>query len=428
MRFRNTAITFTILGCLVFSAFSTAACAETTKRPNILFIIADDQSPFDLKVYSPDAQLETPNNIDRIAANGMVFDAAHHMGAWAGGVSGLNVQLARADGKVITIPRVLVKQEPRKSDKRQETKAPQPKVMGEDKPLDTTARITIRDNGKALKIHSGDSEVATYFYEHDQVQRPFFAHVKAPSGTQVTRNFPPGPGDPKDHGDMHPGLWLAFGDISGEDFWRNQGHVIHEQFTAKPTGAPGRGSFSHRKSYQRSDGRVLCVEDFRCTIHVLKEGYLLEWDSTFSAPEGGEFYFGDQEEMGLGIRVATEITEVAGGQITDSQNRQGAKEIWSQPAAWCDYSGVIGDEALGITILCHPDNFRESWLHARNYGLLAANPFGRKAMKNGPISTLRVTSDEPLRLRYGIFLHGHPPDLNQIHQRYVKLSTTESTR
>ena len=54
-------------------------------RPNILFIIVDDQSPFDLKIYDSKSSLQTPV-IDRLAAEGMVFDGAHHMGAWAGGV------------------------------------------------------------------------------------------------------------------------------------------------------------------------------------------------------------------------------------------------------------------------------------------------------------------------------------------------------
>jgi arylsulfatase A-like enzyme len=53
--------------------------------PNILFIVVDDQSPFDLKVYNERSILETPN-IDRIAKEGMVLDGAHHMGAWVGGV------------------------------------------------------------------------------------------------------------------------------------------------------------------------------------------------------------------------------------------------------------------------------------------------------------------------------------------------------
>ena len=50
-------------------------------RPNVLFILVDDQSPFDLKVYNPDSPLQTPN-IDRLAREGMVFDGAYHMGAF----------------------------------------------------------------------------------------------------------------------------------------------------------------------------------------------------------------------------------------------------------------------------------------------------------------------------------------------------------
>jgi choline-sulfatase len=52
------------------------------KRPNILFILADDQSPFDLKMYDPDSKLDTPA-LARLAAEGMVFDGAYHMGSYS---------------------------------------------------------------------------------------------------------------------------------------------------------------------------------------------------------------------------------------------------------------------------------------------------------------------------------------------------------
>lgn len=55
------------------------------KKPNFLFIIADDQSPFDLKVYNPKSPLDTPN-IDELAQNGIVFDGSYHMGSWSGAV------------------------------------------------------------------------------------------------------------------------------------------------------------------------------------------------------------------------------------------------------------------------------------------------------------------------------------------------------
>lgn len=60
------------------------AQAEQT-RPNFLFILADDQSPFDLKIYDPKSELDTPV-LDQLAAEGIVIDGAHHMGAMVGAV------------------------------------------------------------------------------------------------------------------------------------------------------------------------------------------------------------------------------------------------------------------------------------------------------------------------------------------------------
>lgn len=64
---------------------SSAAFSVGEKRPNVLFIIADDQSPFDLKVYDPASKLDTPN-IDRLAAEGIVLDGAYQMGSFSGAV------------------------------------------------------------------------------------------------------------------------------------------------------------------------------------------------------------------------------------------------------------------------------------------------------------------------------------------------------
>ncbi len=70
---------------LALGTLCATLAAAGAQRPNFLFVIADDQSPFDLKVYDAKSSLQTPV-IDRLADEGMVFDAAHHMGAWAGGV------------------------------------------------------------------------------------------------------------------------------------------------------------------------------------------------------------------------------------------------------------------------------------------------------------------------------------------------------
>ena len=74
---------FAFAGLLALPAALHAA--DAAKRPNILFILVDDQSPFDFKFYNPKSPLQTPN-IDRLAAEGMVLDGAYHMGSFSGAV------------------------------------------------------------------------------------------------------------------------------------------------------------------------------------------------------------------------------------------------------------------------------------------------------------------------------------------------------
>ena len=72
--------------CLLVSLLVLVSPASSEeRRPNILFILVDDQSPFDLKVYDPASTLETPH-LDKLAAEGMVIDRAYHMGGFVGAV------------------------------------------------------------------------------------------------------------------------------------------------------------------------------------------------------------------------------------------------------------------------------------------------------------------------------------------------------
>ena len=74
-----------ILQLILPFCLSLLSLSAAPAKPNFLFIIVDDQSPFDLKAYDPDSILETPN-IDRIANEGLVLDAAHQQGSWSGAV------------------------------------------------------------------------------------------------------------------------------------------------------------------------------------------------------------------------------------------------------------------------------------------------------------------------------------------------------
>ncbi|MFS4448708.1 sulfatase-like hydrolase/transferase [Maribacter sp. 2307UL18-2] len=74
-----------VAAILIVSCKSEVKTSEEKKRPNFLFVLVDDQSPFDLKTYDPESILETPN-INQLAREGLVFDNAYHMGSWSGAV------------------------------------------------------------------------------------------------------------------------------------------------------------------------------------------------------------------------------------------------------------------------------------------------------------------------------------------------------
>lgn len=97
---------FLLLGLSsLFPAFASAAQGSPgTDRPNFLFILADDQSPFDLRVYDSKSQLETPV-LDRLAADGMAFDGAYHMGSWSGAVCTPSRHMVMSGRTVWHLPR-----------------------------------------------------------------------------------------------------------------------------------------------------------------------------------------------------------------------------------------------------------------------------------------------------------------------------------
>ena len=69
----------------LFVALVASAIAPAyAKRPNILFILTDDQSPYTLKAYG-NTVCHTPN-LDRLAEEGITLTGAYHMGSWSGAV------------------------------------------------------------------------------------------------------------------------------------------------------------------------------------------------------------------------------------------------------------------------------------------------------------------------------------------------------
>ena len=107
----------------------------------------------------------------------------------------------------------------------------------------------------------------------------------------------------------------------------------------------------------------------------------------------------------MAVRVAASLRvdgEVATGALVDSEGRHDGV-AWGERSAWLLTNGSLGERPAAIALIEHPSNFRHpTWWHAREYGLLAANPFGVHDFQGaGPGSgDFELAPGESLRLRY----------------------------
>jgi hypothetical protein len=282
--------------------------------------------------------------------------------------------------------------------------------------LPTAARaagdLAVSTEDGVLTVSIDERPVLVYTTEDKKIPRPYFHSLKAADGTQVSRNHPPQSGDLSDHDLFHPGLWMAFGDISGHDTWRLQDAVIHRRFTDPEFSSITRAGVMTAKYSIKVHNRYAAKgkddyarETFRLTIAPRQGGWLLTVDSTFTALDH-ELTFGDQEEMGLGVRLATPLIVNNGGTILNNHGQENEKGCWGKAAAWCDYSGVINKKRYGILMLPHPENFKPSSFHVRDYGLMVANPFAEQAFGRGKPAKTIVKPGESLRVRCGVLVYG----------------------
>ena len=271
-------------------------------------------------------------------------------------------------------------------------------------PMISAKRFAVEEKTDKLVISLAGKPITEFVFRDPAILRPYFANVRAANGVQVTRTHPPVAGkDAQDHATMHPGIWLGFGDIGGVDFWRNKGRIEHVRFVQQPVVGSEGLSFASESRMIAPNGTIVCVLENKWRLSQGNGGWLLVWEATFR-PELTDMVLGDQEEMGFGARLATQLTEKNGGQILSSTGKKSASVTWGQPARWCDYSGP-GASPAGITLMAAPDNFRESWWHNRDYGVFVANPFGRASMKQGERSAITVKKGESLRVKFGAFIH-----------------------
>jgi len=275
----------------------------------------------------------------------------------------------------------------------------------------------------AVEFKVGD-ELVTRYHIGESVAKPYFWPVNAPGNIPVTRAWPLEKGSPKETTDhVHQkSIWFCHGDVlpegleiqqkikgvRGVDFWSEApGHgiiVCTEAVVSKE----GPGSLKTRNEWRTADGKKILDETRVIGLKVLPNGSrLLTLDIDMHANDY-PITFDDTKEGSMGVRVSDEIVTKNGGRFTNAEGKVDEKAIWGQPSPWCDYVGRIGGKTAGIALFDDPNNKPSAVWHARGYGLMAANPFGRDGSfpsQKGKTDLVRLAKGDHLKLRYGILIH-----------------------
>jgi hypothetical protein len=244
-------------------------------------------------------------------------------------------------------------------------------------------------------------------YRYGNPSKPILYPVIGPYGIAMTRHYPMKDGQAGEANDHHHHQSIHYNHpISGVDFWHGRGGArIRNDEIVKAETLGDQGLIVSRNSWVIGEKRI-CSDTTKILCGLTKGGRFIDYKVSIHATDQ-DITFEDSKEGSMSIRThpALRLTgKVAKGSAINSEGVTG-KAVWGKPAKWLDYWGPIDGKVVGIAIFDHPDNPRHptTW-HARDYGLIAANPFGKKYFKAGD-GGLNLRKGETVTFAYRFFFH-----------------------
>ena len=270
-------------------------------------------------------------------------------------------------------------------------------------------------------------------YNFEKLSQPIIWPVKGPGNIRMLRDYPfkkDTTGEAKDH-PHHRGIFIGHQDMSGAGFWHNQfknsGTVEHLKVIESRSGED-RALIKTLNAWKDSEGKTIAADTRTMTFGGDKIARYLDLEINMHATNQ-DIVFEEFKDGFVGIRTHPDLRLTTStkhgvkqvfGKARNSEGGEG-KSIWGKRADWVHYYGTIEGKEAGIAFFSHPSNLNKkgerSWWHARDYGLISANPFA--PVKLGGDGKHTVKKGQSLKLRYRFVFHSGSKDDARIEERFA---------
>jgi hypothetical protein len=252
--------------------------------------------------------------------------------------------------------------------------------------------------------------------------KPFLFPVHAPNGKNILRTIVPtkaDQGSSKEGTDHfhHKGVWVSVDSVNDEklNFWHEDDKIVCNK-VEHATLENGSGKLTIHNTWMQGD-KPLVKETTTATFYPSR---LVTYHISLSAVDK-DVTFHDTKEGFFAVRIAHTMRETEGGSIINAGGKKGSNDCWGKPSPWIDYYGDVDGKTCGVTLMDHPQNFRESRYHVRNYGLFSISPFGPKTYSKDTEAASPVTikpGTEGLQLTYGMYVHDGDTASGKVAEHY----------
>lgn len=292
--------------------------------------------------------------------------------------------------------------------------------------------VKLMGEGKSARVEFNGSLFAEYLGAG--FAKPIVYPIIGPDGVNMVRNWPVkenvagAEGEAKDH-PHHKALWYTHGNVNGVDFWAEgpgKGTIVPTgtlTVTATGTRTTGHATVATKNEWRNATGNPVLTDEQLITFHLLADdNRAIDYRVTLIASHG-DVTFGDTKEGSMGIRTHPALNlkgTVAKGKAINSEGDADGK-LWGKRAKWVDYWAPIGEKTVGVAIFDHPSNPRHPthW-HARDYGLIAANPFGIHDFekKGKGAGDLVIKKGEKVTFTYRFLFHKGDVKTGKVAEQY----------